>query len=147
MENFLNKLSKTLLITFVGFFSMNPSYAFDLFYIKGVLDSTNSRTIKNQVYGIDLSENSKTLLTEIELDNTDGSAGNNSFVSPSTGELIITGDENFLHAYSWESDTWRTIDYSALPYVSNVKGKPPVFGTSTSKMLSIGQNSLKLKEA
>ena len=71
----MNKLSKTLLITFVGFFSMNPSYAFDLFYIEGVLDSTNSRTIKNQVYGIDLSENSKTLLTEIVLDSFDGSAG------------------------------------------------------------------------
>ena len=91
-----------------------------------------------------LRNNSKTLITE-KVIGTQG-ASPNSFVSPSTGELILTGDENFLHAYSWETDTWRTIDYSAVPYVSNVKEKPPVFGTSSSKIISIGQNSLKLKE-
>ena len=145
MENFLNKLSKTLLITFMGFFSMNPSYAFDLFYIKGVPDSTNSRTIKNQVYGVDLSENSKTLLTEIELDSSDGSAGMNSFVSPSTGELIIT-DDNGHKAYSWEEDSWRTIDEELVGDVPLILQKPTTYGERSSDILSIGKNSLKLQE-
>tara|TARA_Y200000002_G_scaffold178893_1_gene147498 strand:+ start:304 stop:1338 length:1035 start_codon:yes stop_codon:yes gene_type:complete len=145
MGNFLNKLSKTLLITFVGFFSMNPSYAFDLFYIEGVLDSTNSRTIKNQVYGIDLSKNSKTLLTEIELDSPDGSAGMNSFVSPSTGELIIT-DDNGHKAYSWEEDSWRIIDEELVGGVPLILQKPTTYGERSSNILSIGKNSLKLQE-
>ena len=145
MGNFLNKLSKTLLITFVGFFSMNPSYAFDLFYIEGVLDSTNSRTIKNQVYGIDLSKNSKTLLTEIELDSLDGSAGMNSFVSPSTGELIIT-DDNGHKAYSWEEDSWRTIDEELVGGVPLILQKPTTYGERSSNILSIGKNSFKLQE-
>ena len=139
MKNFLKKL----LISFVSAFSLNPLYANDLFSLEEVLD-TSDNYIKTEVYGIDLRNNSKTLITE-KVIGTQG-ASPNSFISPSTGELIITGDENFLHAYSWESDTWRTIDYSAVPYVSNVKGKPPAFGTSSSKMISIGQNSLKLKE-
>ena len=122
----MNKLSKTLLITFLGFFSINPSYAFDLFYIQGVLDSTNSRTIKNQVYGIDLSENSKTLLTEIVLDSFDGSAGMNSFVSPSTGELIIT-DDNGHKAYSWEKDSWRTIDEELVGDVHLILQNPTTY--------------------
>ena len=130
-------------MSFFSTFSLNPLYANDLFSLEEVLD-TPDNYIKTEVYGIDLRNNSKTLITERVI-GTQG-ASPNSFVSPSTGELILTGDENFLHAYSWESDTWRTIDYSAVPYVSNVKGKPPVFGTSTSKMISIGQNSLKLKE-
>ena len=139
MKNFLKKL----LISFVSTFSLNPLYANDLFSLEAVLDTSNNY-IKTEVYGIDLRNNSKTLITE-KVIGTDG-ASPNSFVSPSTGELILTGDENFLHAYSWESDTWRTIDYSAIPYVSNVKGKPPAYGTSSSKMISIGQNSLKLNE-
>jgi len=139
MKNFL----KILLMSFFSTFSLNPLYANDLFSLEDVLD-TSDNYIKTEVYGIDLRNNSKTLITERVI-GTQG-ASPNSFVSPSTGELIITGDANFLHAYSWESNTWRTIDYSAVPYVSNVKGKPPVFGTSTSKMISIGQNSLKLKE-
>ena len=130
-------------MSFFSTFSLNPLYANDLFSLEDVLD-TSDNYIKTEVYGIDLRNNSKTLITERVI-GTQG-ASPNSFVSPSTGELIITGDANFLHAYSWESNTWRTIDYSAVPYVSNVKGKPPVFGTSSSKMISIGQNSLKLKE-
>ena len=130
-------------MSFFSTFSLNPLYANDLFSLEDVLDTSNNY-IKTEVYGIDLRNNSKTLITERVI-GTQG-ASPNSFVSPSTGELIITGDANFLHAYSWESNTWRTIDYSAVPSVSNVKGKPPVFGTSTSKMISIGQNSLKLKE-
>ena len=130
-------------MSFFSTFSLNPLYANDLFSLEDVLD-TSDNYIKTEVYGIDLRNNSKTLITERVI-GTQG-ASPNSFISPSTGELIITGDANFLHAYSWDSNTWRTIDYSAVPYVSNVKGKPPVFGTSTSKMISIGQNSLKLKE-
>ena len=139
----MKNLLKKLLISFVSTFSLNPLYANDLFSLEEVLD-TSDNYIKTEVYGIDLRNNSKTLITE-KVIGTQG-ASPNSFISPSTGELIITGDENFLHAYSWESDTWRTIDYSAVPYVSNVKGKPPAFGTTSSKMISIGQNSLKLKE-
>ena len=139
MKNFL----KILLMSFVSTFSLNPLYAFDLFSLEEKLD-TSDNYIKTEVYGIDLRSNSKTLITE-KVIGTQG-ASPNSFVSPSTGELILTGDDNFLHAYSWESDTWRKIDYSAVPLVSNVKQKPPVFGASSSKIISIGQNSLKLKE-
>ena len=129
----------------MGFFSINPSYAFDLFYIQGVLDSTNSRTIKNQVYGIDLSENSKTLLTGIVLDSIDGSAGMNSFVSPSTGELIIT-DDNGHKAYSWEEDSWRTIDKELVGDVPLILQKPTTYGERSSNIISIGKNSFKLQE-
>ena len=131
-------------MSFVSSFSLNPLYAFDLFSLEEIVETSGSQYIKTQVYGIDLSNNTKTLLTERVI-GTQG-ASPNSFISPSTGELIATGDDNFLHAYSWESDTWRTIDYSAVPLHSNVKEKPPVYGTSSSNVISIGKNSLKLKE-
>ena len=133
-------------MSFVSSFSLNPLYAFDLFSLEEIVEYSGSlsKYIKTQVYGIDLRNNTKTLITERVI-GTQG-ASPNSFISPSTGEIIATGDNNFLHAYNWESDTWRTIDYSAVPLNSNVKEKPPVYGTSSSNIISIGQNSLKLKE-
>ena len=59
MKNILKKL----LISFVSTFSLNPLYANDLFSLEAVLDTSNNY-IKTEVYGIDLRNNSKTLITE-----------------------------------------------------------------------------------
>ena len=58
----MNKLSKTLLITFLGLFSINPSYAFDVFSLES--DTTNNVL---KVYGVDLITKEKTFLTEKNL--------------------------------------------------------------------------------
>ena len=61
----MNKLSKTLLITFLGLFSINPSYAFDVFSLES--DTTNNVL---KVYGVDLITKEKTFLTEKNLETT-----------------------------------------------------------------------------
>ena len=50
----------------------------------------------------------------------------NSFVSPSTGELIIT-DDNGHKAYSWEEDSWRTIDKELVGDVTLILQKPTTY--------------------
>ena len=79
----MNKLSKTLLITFLGFFSINPSYAFDVFSLES--DTTNNVL---KVYGVDLITKEKTLLTEKNLGGSaPSSAGRNSYVNPNLVSL------------------------------------------------------------
>jgi hypothetical protein len=138
MKNFL----KILLMSFFSTFSLNPLYANDLFSLEDVLD-TSDNYIKTEVYGIDLRNNSKTLITERVI-GTQG-ASPNSFVSPSTGELIIT-DDNGHKAYSWEEDSWRTIDEELVGDVPLILQKPTTYGERSSNVLSIGKNSFKLQE-
>ena len=107
----MNKLSKTLLITFLGLFSINPSYAFDVFSLES--DTTNNVL---KVYGVDLITKEKTFLTEKNLGGADpSSAGRNSYVNPNSGELVIITSESGQKAYNWRKNTWRTIDESLFP--------------------------------
>ncbi|MBO8241081.1 hypothetical protein HA147_00255 [Prochlorococcus marinus XMU1410] len=128
------------MLSFFSSVSLSPLYAFDIFSIESPPDENETLT---KVYGIDLSTNTKTLLTEKDL-GANG-AGMNSFVSPSTGELILTGtaDSNH-HAYDWKSDTWRTITDDIFPGSPLVLQKQSMFANSN--VISVGQNSLKLQE-
>ena len=138
----MNKLSKTLLITFLGLFSINPSYAFDVFSLES--DTTNNVL---KVYGVDLITNEKTFLTEKNLGGADpSSAGRNSYVNPNSGELVIITSESGQEAYNWRTNTWRTIDESLFPSSPHILQMPSANGNGSSEVISIGENSLKLKE-
>ena len=138
----MNKLSKTLLITFLGFFSINPSYAFDVFSLES--DTTNNVL---KVYGVDLITKEKTLLTEKNLGGSDpSSAGRNSYVNPNSGELVIVTNESGQEAYNWRTNTWRTIDESLFPSSPHILQMPSANGNGSSEVISIGENSFKLKE-
>ena len=136
----MKNLFRAVLLSFFSSVSLSPLYAFDIFSIESPPDENETLT---KVYGIDLSTNTKTLLTEKDL-GANG-AGMNSFVSPSTGELILTGtaDSNH-HAYDWKSDTWRTITDDIFPGSPLVLQKQSMFANSN--VISVGQNSLKLQE-
>ena len=138
----MNKLSKTLLITFLGFFSINPSYAFDVFSLES--DTTNNVL---KVYGVDLITKEKTLLTEKNLGGSDpSSAGRNSYVNPNSGELVIVTNESGQEAYNWRTNTWRTIDESLFPSSPHILQMPSANGNGSSEVISIGENSFKIKE-
>ena len=135
----MKKFFKVVLLSFFSSVSLSPLYAFDIFSV----ESPDENETLTKVYGIDLSTNTKTLLTEKDI-GANG-AGMNSFVSPSTGELILTGtgDSNH-HAYDWKSDTWRTITDDIFPGSPLVLQKQSMFANSN--VISLGQNSLKLQE-
>ena len=135
----MKKLFRAVLLSFFSSVSLSPLYAFDIFSVEGP-DENETLT---KVYGIDLSTNTKTLLTEKDI-GANG-AGMNSFVSPSTGELILTGDSNH-HAYDWKSNTWRTITDDIFPGAPLVLQKQSMFADSNSNIISIGQNSFKFQE-
>ena len=138
----MNKLSKTLLISFLGFFSINPSYAFDVFSLES--DTTNNVL---KVYGVDLITKEKTLLTEKNLGGSDpSSAGRNSYVNPNSGELVIVTNESGQEAYNWRTNTWRTIDESLFPSSPHILQMPSANGNGSSEVISIGENSFKIKE-
>ena len=117
--------------------SLGPLYAFDIFSVETLEPN------QTKIYGIDLSTNTKTLLTEKDI-GANG-PGNNSFVSPSTGELILTTNSNH-HAYDWKSNTWRTITDDIFPNSPLVLQKQSMFADSNSNVISIGQNSFKFQE-
>tara|TARA_A100000164_G_scaffold298573_1_gene273038 strand:- start:113 stop:1105 length:993 start_codon:yes stop_codon:yes gene_type:complete len=138
----LNKISKTLLITFLGLFSINPSYAFDVFSLES--DTTNNVL---KVYGVDLITKEKTFLTEKNLGGADpSSAGRNSYVNPNSGELVIITSESGQEAYNWRTNTWRTIDESLFPNSPHILQMPSANGNGSSEVISIGENSFKLQE-
>ncbi len=138
----MNKLSKTLLLTFLGFFSVNPSYAFDVFSLES--DTTNNIL---QVYGVDLITKEKTLLTEKNLGGSNpSSAGRNSYVNPNSGELVIVTSDSSQEAYNWRTNTWRTIDESLFPSSPHILQMPSANGNGSSEVISIGENSFKLQE-
>ncbi len=139
----MKKFFKAILLSFLSSVSLSPLYAFDIFSV----ESPDENETLTKVYGIDLSTNTKTLLTERDL-GVNG-AGMNSFVSPSTGELILTGDETQgqnHHAYDWKSNTWRTINDDIFPNTPLVLQKQNMFADSNSNVISIGQNSFKFQE-
>ena len=138
----MNKLFKTLLITFLGLFSINPSYAFDVFSLES--DTTNNVL---KVYGVDLITKEKTFLTEKNLGGADpSSAGRNSYVNPNSGELVIITSESGQEAYNWRTNTWRTIDESLFPSSPHILQMPSANGNGSSEVISIGENSFKLQE-
>jgi len=139
----MKKFFKAILLSFLSSVSLSPLYAFDIFSV----ESPDENETLTKVYGIDLSTNTKTLLTERDLG--ENGAGMNSFVSPSTGELILTGDETQgqnHHAYDWKSNTWRTINDDIFPGTPLVLQKQNMFADSNSNVISIGQNSFKFQE-
>ena len=138
----MNKISKTLLITFLGLFSINPSYAFDVFSLES--DTTNNVL---KVYGVDLITKEKTFLTEKNLGGSDpSSAGRNSYVNPNSGELVIITSESGQEAYNWRTNTWRTIDESLFPNSPHILQMPSANGNGSSEVISIGENSFKIQE-
>ena len=137
----MNKLSKTLLISFLGLFSINPSYAFDVFSLES--DTTNNVL---KVYGVDLITKDKTFLTEKNLGGADpSSAGRNSYVNPNSGELVIITSESGEEAYNWRTNTWRTIDESLFPSSPHILQMPSANGNGSSEVISIGENSFKIQ--
>jgi len=135
----MKKFFRVVLLSFFSSVSLSPLYAFDIFSV----ESPDENETLTKVYGIDLSTNTKTLLTEKDI-GANG-AGMNSFVSPSTGELILTTSSNH-HAYDWKSDTWRTITDDIFPGAPIVLQKQSMFADSNSNVISIGQNSFKFQE-
>ena len=131
----MKKFFRVVLLSFFSSIPLSPLYAFDIFSIETPEENVT------KIYGIDLSTNTKTLLTEKDI-GING-PGNNSFVSPSTGEIILTTNSNH-HAYDWKSNTWRTITNDIFPGVPLVLQKQSMFANSN--VISIGQNSLKLQE-
>ena len=121
---------------------MNPSYAFDVFSLES--DTTNNVL---KVYGVDLITKEKTFLTEKNLGGADpSSAGRNSYVNPNSGELVIITSESGQEAYNWRTNTWRTIDESLFPSSPHILQMPSANGDGSSEVISVGENSLKLKE-
>ena len=135
----MKKFFRVVLLSFFSSVSLSPLYAFDIFSV----ESPDENETLTKVYGIDLSTNTKTLLTEKDI-GANG-AGMNSFVSPSTGELILTTSSNH-HAYDWKSNTWRTITDDIFPGAPLVLQKQSMFADSNSNVISIGQNSFKFQE-
>ena len=133
----MKKFFRVVLLSFFSSVSLSPLYAFDIFSVETLEPN------QTKIYGIDLSTNTKTLLTEKDI-GANG-AGMNSFVSPSTGELILTTSSNH-HAYDWKSDTWRTITDDIFPGSPLVLQKQSMFADSKSNVLSFGLNSFKLQE-
>ena len=135
----MKKFFRVVLLSFFSSVSLSPLYAFDIFSV----ESPGENETLTKVYGIDLSTNTKTLLTEKDI-GANG-AGMNSFVSPSTGEVILTTNSNH-HAYDWKSNTWRTITDDIFPGAPLVLQKQSMFADSNSNVISIGQNSFKFQE-
>ena len=133
----MKKFFRVVLLSFFSSVSLSPLYAFDIFSVETLEPN------QTKIYGIDLSTNTKTLLTEKDI-GANG-PGNNSFVSPSTGELILTTSSNH-HAYDWKSNTWRTITDDIFPGAPLVLQKQSMFADSNSNVISIGQNSFKFQE-
>ena len=133
----MKKFFRVVLLSFFSSVSLSPLYAFDIFSVETLEPN------QTKIYGIDLSTNTKTLLTEKDIGMN--GPGNNSFVSPSTGELILTTNSNH-HAYDWKSNTWRTITDDIFPGAPLVLQKQSMFADSNSNVISIGQNSFKFQE-
>ncbi len=108
---------------FLGNYSAKADY--DAFGI----DYSGDASIGNRIYGVDTSDGSKTLLTSKVFDNNSWSAGT-SYVSATTGEIMIRGGGSRYHAYNWKNDTWRDVtDNAGLQAMFE---KPASFGIDSS---------------
>ena len=93
------------------------------------IDYSGDPSIGNRIYGVDTSDGSKTLLTTKVFDSNSWSAGT-SYVSATTGEIMIRGGGSRYHAYNWKTDTWRDVtDNAGLQAMFE---KPASFGIDNS---------------
>jgi len=76
----------------------------------GVTYSGDS-SIGNYIWGVNSKDGSKTLLSTKLFDSNSWNAGT-SYISASTGELMIRSGAGTYHAYSWKNDSWRDINNS-----------------------------------
>ncbi len=121
----------------MGLFSTNPGYATDVFSLES--DTANNVL---QVYGVDLITKEKTLLTEKNLGGSQPSvAGNNSYVNPNSGELVIISVEGDQEAYNWKTNTWRTIDENLFPNTPLILQMPSASGNGSSEVYSLGKKT------
>jgi len=93
------------------------------------IDYSGDASIGNRVYGVDTESGTKTLLTTKVFDSNSWSAGT-SYVSSTTGEIMIRGGGTRYHGYNWKSNTWRDveIDNSGMTMFE----KPTSFGIGSS---------------
>ncbi len=136
-------MKKLLALSLMGsslLFSTNPLKAdYDAFGV----DYSGDASIGNRVYGVDSTTGNKTLLsTKVFDDNSWNPTA--SFISSGTGELMIRGGGNNFHAYNWKTNTWRDIDDKSD--FQKYFNKPITNGDDSTGVISIGENSLKLKE-
>ena len=135
-------LNNFLWISFACLFPIQPIYANDVFSLES---DTENNVLK--IYSVDLITKEKTFLTEKNMGGEDPSgAGRNSYVNPNSGEIVVVTSESTQKAYNWQTNTWRTIDESLFPDAPLILQIPSVNGNGSTEVLSIGDNSLKLKE-
>ena len=107
------------------------------------VDYSGDPSIGNRIYGVDSTTGNKTLLSTKVFDDN-GWIPASSFISSGTGELMIRGAADNFHAYNWKTNTWRDIEDK-----SNFQKyfyKPMTNADDSTGVISIGENSLKLKE-
>ena len=95
------------------------------------IDYSGDASIGNRIYGVNTADGSKTLLTTKVFDSNSWSAGT-SYISSTTGEIMIRGGGSRYHAYKWKTDTWRdvTVDNSGMTMFE----KPTSFGIDSSSV-------------
>ncbi len=93
------------------------------------INYSGDASIGNNIYGINTADGTKTLLTTKVFDSNSWSAGT-SYVSSTTGELMIRGGGSNYHAYNWKTNIWRdvTVDNSGMTMFE----KPTSFGVDSS---------------
>ena len=135
-------LNKFLWISFASLLHIQPLYANDVFSLESDIEN---EVLK--IYSVDLTTKEKTFLTEKNMGGADPSgAGRNSYVNPNTGEIVVITSESGQEAYNWKTGTWRTIDENLFPDAPHILQIPSISGNGSTKVLSAGDNSLKLKE-
>ncbi len=101
------------------------------------IDYSGNPSIGNRIYGVDTSDGTKTLLTTKVFDSNSWNAGT-SYVSATTGEIMIRGGGSRYHAYNWKTNTWRDVtDNAGLQAMFE---KPASFGIDSSTV-QIGSNA------
>mgnify|MGYP001483765002 CR=1 FL=1 len=93
------------------------------------INYSGDASIGNNIYGINTADGTKTLLTTKVFDSNSWSAGT-SYVSSTTGEIMIRGGGSNYHAYNWKTNIWRdvTVDNSGMTMFE----KPTSFGVDSS---------------
>ena len=153
----MRKLIAFSLLTTSIFLGTNALKA-DEYDAFGVTYSGDS-SVGNHIWGVNSKDGSKTLLTT-KLFDLNGWSSGPSYVSASTGELMIRSGSGRYHAYSWKNNTWRDISNDdgwqqlfAKPTAFNENDNSVQIGTDendvdiTSEGLTIDGQSLITKKA
>ena len=123
-------MKKLLALTLVGssFFLGCISIKAEEYDAFGI-NYSGDASIGNVIYGINTADGTKTLLTTKVFDSNSWSAGT-SYVSSTTGEIMIRGGGSNYHAYNWKTNIWRdvTVDNSGMTMFE----KPTSFGVDSS---------------